>query len=87
MSDAVELLPKDRVVIELLETIMADEEVVARCRALKSLGFTLALDDHVYSPSFHPIYATGRYRQARRAADLSAEELPGAGRASCATGR
>jgi EAL and modified HD-GYP domain-containing signal transduction protein len=56
MSDAVELLPKDRVVIELLETIMADEAVVERCRALKSLGFTLALDDHVYSPSFHPIY-------------------------------
>jgi EAL and modified HD-GYP domain-containing signal transduction protein len=56
MSDAVELLPKDRVVIELLETIMADEEVVARCRTLKSLGFTLALDDHVYSPAFHAIY-------------------------------
>jgi c-di-GMP-related signal transduction protein len=56
MSDAVELLPKDRVVIELLETIMADEEVVARCRTLKSLGFTLALDDHIYSPSFHSIY-------------------------------
>lgn len=56
MSDAVELLPKDRVVIELLETIMADDDVVARCRTLKSLGFTLALDDHVYSPSFEAIY-------------------------------
>src|SRR5512140_3789681 len=55
MSDAVELLPKDRVVIELLESIMADEEVVERCRTLKSLGFTLALDDHVYSPAFHAI--------------------------------
>jgi c-di-GMP-related signal transduction protein len=56
MSEAMELLPKERVVIELLETIMADEEVVNRCRALKSLGFTLALDDHIYSPEFHPIY-------------------------------
>jgi c-di-GMP-related signal transduction protein len=56
MSDAIELLPKDRVVIELLETIMADESVIDRCRTLKSLGFTLALDDHVYSPSFQPIY-------------------------------
>jgi len=56
MSDAVELLPKDRVVIELLESIMADPEVVERCRTLKELGFTLALDDHVYSPSFHEIY-------------------------------
>ena len=56
MSDAIELLPKDRVVIELLETIIAAEDVIERCRALKSLGFTLALDDHVYSHSFHAIY-------------------------------
>ena len=56
MSDAVELLPKERVVIELLETILLDEEVVGRCRTLKSLGFKLALDDHVYSPAFHSIY-------------------------------
>ena len=56
MSDALELLPKDRVVIELLETIIAAEDVVERCRTLKALGFTLALDDHVYSPSFHAIY-------------------------------
>jgi c-di-GMP-related signal transduction protein len=56
MSEAMELLPRERVVIELLETIMADDEVVERCRALKSLGFTLALDDHIYSPQFHPIY-------------------------------
>jgi len=56
MSDALELLPKDRVVIELLETIIAAEDVAERCRTLKALGFTLALDDHVYSPSFHAIY-------------------------------
>lgn len=56
MSDAVELLPKDRVVIELLETIVVDRDVVERCRTLKSLGFTLALDDHVYSADFHDIY-------------------------------
>jgi len=56
MSDAVELLPKEQVVIELLESVLADPEVVERCRALKALGFTLALDDHVYSPSFEAIY-------------------------------
>jgi c-di-GMP-related signal transduction protein len=56
MSDAVELLPKDQVVIELLETIMAEPEVVARCRTLKALGFKLALDDHLYSPDFKTIY-------------------------------
>ena len=56
MSDAVELLPKEQVVIELLETILVDQEVVARCRTLKSLGFKLALDDHVFSPDFASIY-------------------------------
>ena len=56
MSDAVELLPRDQVVIELLESILLDEEVVARCRTLKSMGFKLALDDHVYSPDFSAIY-------------------------------
>ncbi|MBU5636096.1 EAL domain-containing protein [Geomonas sp. Red69] len=56
MSDAVELLPKNRVVIELLESIVADQEVFDRCRSLKALGFSLALDDHVYSPAFHDIY-------------------------------
>jgi c-di-GMP-related signal transduction protein len=56
MSEAMELLPKDRVVIELLECIMADAEVVERCRKLKEMGFTLALDDHVFDPSFIPIY-------------------------------
>lgn len=56
LSDAVELLPKGQVVLELLESIMADEEVVERCRVLKQLGFTLALDDHIYSPDFHSVY-------------------------------
>lgn len=56
MSDAIELLPKDQVVIELLETILVDEKVVARCRSLKALGFKLALDDHLYSPKFGSVY-------------------------------
>ncbi|WP_301276807.1 hypothetical protein [Dechloromonas sp.] len=34
-----ELLPKESVVLEILEA------VVERCRALKAAGFTLALDD------------------------------------------
>ncbi len=47
LSDMVELLPKDQVVLELLETIAISEEIVDRCRALKNKGFTLALDDFV----------------------------------------
>ncbi len=44
-SDIVELLPRQQVVLELLETIAIDDAVIARCRELKAMGFSLALDD------------------------------------------
>lgn len=47
LSDMVELLPRDQVVLELLETVAIDEEIVERCRALRAMGFILALDDFV----------------------------------------
>ena len=56
MSDAVELLPPGRVGLELLESIEFTPEVVRRCRALKSIGYRLVLDDHEYDPSFEPLY-------------------------------
>ena len=56
MSDALELLPKGQVVIELLESIEVNAEVVGRCRDLKRLGFALALDDHVYNAVWEPLY-------------------------------
>ncbi|MBI5918490.1 MAG: EAL domain-containing protein [Nitrosomonadales bacterium] len=46
-SDMVELLPKEQVVLELLESIHVDAAVVARCRELKKKGYSLALDDVV----------------------------------------
>ena len=46
-SDLLELLPKEQVVLELLETIKIDDAVVARCHELKAKGYTLALDDVV----------------------------------------
>jgi len=49
------LLPKDRVVIEVLETVAPDAEVVAQCRMLKDRGYTIALDDFVYSPEYDPL--------------------------------
>ena len=45
MDDTLELLPKEKVVIELLETIAITSAVVERCMHLKSLGYLLALDD------------------------------------------
>src|SRR5579872_4897561 len=39
-------LPPEKVVIELLETIEVDDDVIARCRELRRLGFAIALDDY-----------------------------------------
>lgn len=56
MDDSLGLLPKEQVVIELLETLQVTPELVDRCRFLKGIGFTLALDDHEYSPVYHDLY-------------------------------
>jgi c-di-GMP-related signal transduction protein len=48
MRRDIELLPADRVVIELLETIEVDKAMVNRCRELKAKGYRLALDDFVH---------------------------------------
>lgn len=52
-SDMLELLPRHAVVLEILETVPPTPAVVARCAALKTAGFTLALDDVIQlSPEF-----------------------------------
>ncbi|QEM69270.1 EAL domain-containing protein [Geobacter sp. FeAm09] len=56
MSDVIELLPPERIGLELLETVEPHPEIVKRCRALKSRGYRLVLDDHEYSPAFEPLY-------------------------------
>jgi len=55
MSDLIELLPKDRVVLEILEDVTMDAQLVARCRELRDQGFRLALDDFVYTPAYEPL--------------------------------
>jgi c-di-GMP-related signal transduction protein len=56
LSDMIELLPKDQVVLELLESVQIDPAVVERCKHLKSIGYMLALDDlNHYSPHFEPL--------------------------------
>lgn len=50
-----EILPRETIIIELLETIEPDAQVVEACYRLKSAGYTLALDDFLYSPKYDPI--------------------------------
>lgn len=45
MNEIIESLPQDKVVFEILETVGIDSTIVERCKALKSMGFRLALDD------------------------------------------
>lgn len=56
MSDSLELLPRDMVVLELLETLEVTPLLIERCRELKQAGFTLALDDHDYDPKYEELY-------------------------------
>ncbi len=45
MSDFVRFLPHDKVILEILETVTASEQVIARVTELKQFGFKFALDD------------------------------------------
>jgi c-di-GMP-related signal transduction protein len=45
LSDLIEVLPPDRVVLEILETVSLTPEVIARCSYLQQAGYRLALDD------------------------------------------
>lgn len=47
LSDAIEVLPCSRIVLEILETVEPTPEVIERCRALREKGFMLALDDYI----------------------------------------
>jgi c-di-GMP phosphodiesterase len=54
---AVEPLPLDpeHVVIELLEDQLVDDVLIARLQRLRAAGFSLALDDFVWSPEVDPL--------------------------------
>jgi len=49
------LLPPDRIVVEVLETVAASEEIVKICRELRAAGYVLALDDFVDDPKLAPL--------------------------------
>ncbi len=54
-GDLVYVLPAARTTIEILETVTPDEEVMRACRALKSQGYEIALDDFVFSDGYEPL--------------------------------
>ncbi len=69
MSEVIELLPKERVVLEVLETVEINDALVARLRELRSAGFRLALDDFAGD--------TERYARILDFIDVVKVEIPG----------
>jgi c-di-GMP-related signal transduction protein len=57
IRDFATMLPKDRVVLEILETVPMDDEVHDACRRLKQAGYMLALDDFQERPDWKPLVA------------------------------
>ena len=53
-SEYAMLFPADSIVVELLENVTPDAPTVDACRKLKSMGYTLALDDFVYREGYEP---------------------------------
>lgn len=55
LSEVAFALPKEQLIIELLETIQPEPEVIAVCKKLKKNGYILALDDFQYVPDYQPL--------------------------------
>lgn len=50
MSDTIELLPANRMVLEILEDTPINAQIITRCKALKALGFKLSIVDYANRP-------------------------------------
>jgi c-di-GMP-related signal transduction protein len=61
IRDFATMLPKDRVVLEILETVPMDDEVHDACRRLKQAGYQIALDDFEGRPDWKPLVALADY--------------------------
>lgn len=48
-------LPKERIVIEVLEDVVVDLRIINNLRELSSQGYTIALDDFALTPQWEPL--------------------------------
>ncbi len=60
-SDLLELLPADKVVLEILEDVPPTADAVSRCQALKARGYQFALDDFSYKRELEPFLSVASY--------------------------
>jgi c-di-GMP-related signal transduction protein len=55
------LLPADRIVVEILESVKPTDEIVGICRELRQDGYSLALDDFLGDPGLQPLVDLAHY--------------------------
>ena len=55
LNEYMTLLPREHVVLEILETVPPDDEVVEACKKLRSAGYRLALDDFIANDPRGPL--------------------------------
>ncbi|MGV8909697.1 MAG: EAL and HDOD domain-containing protein [Propionicimonas sp.] len=55
-DDALELMPRESVLLTLLESVRPTEAVVLRCEQLSAKGWRFALDDHGDFSEYEPLY-------------------------------
>jgi EAL and modified HD-GYP domain-containing signal transduction protein len=49
------MMPRELIGVEILETVEADDEIIAACRELKAAGYVVALDDFVLHERYFPL--------------------------------
>src|SRR5260370_17350173 len=57
------LLPANRIVVEILESVKPTDEIVGICRELRQDGYSLALDDFLGEPALQPLVELAVYLQ------------------------
>ncbi len=55
------LLPPDRIVVEILESVKPTSEILGICRELRQDGYLLALDDFLGEPGLQPLVDLANY--------------------------
>jgi EAL and modified HD-GYP domain-containing signal transduction protein len=50
MNPILEIIPKERFVLEILEDVVVDESIIERVKYLRELGYTIAIDDLNFEP-------------------------------------
>jgi c-di-GMP-related signal transduction protein len=55
LNDSLTVLPHERTVLEILETVDIDDRLLTACRGLRELGYRIALDNFDFRPERMPL--------------------------------